>query len=325
MDIQRIVTEIKDEMQKKGGLDSVYFTACGGSLLALYPARYLLERESGNLRVGQFTANEFVHAPPKGLGPRSVVIACSLAGTPETARACHRAKDAGACLVVFCGDPEAEISRLASYYVPFKSIFQPDTVYMESNAAPALLLAFEILHQFEAYPHYEKALGAFNLLQGAVEDIKAYFEPRAVEFSEKHKNDKLIYSMASGPAMGVAYGFSICSLMEMQWINAPLVNTGEFFHGPFEIVDRTLPFVLFVSEGRCRSLDMRALDFLGRYAERITVIDAKELYINRFDDRVAEFFNHFVFDTAQRRLLANLARIRGHEMMVRRYMWHVEY
>jgi fructoselysine 6-phosphate deglycase len=113
--------------------------------------------------------------------------------------------------------------------------------------------------------------------------------------------------------------------MEMQWINAPLVNTGEFFHGPFEITDKTLPFVLFVSEGRCRSLDMRTLEFLRRYANRITVIDAKELFINRIDDQVAEFFNHFVFDAAQRRLLANMAQIRGHDMMTRRYMWHVEY
>lgn len=70
--------------------------------------------------------------------------------------------------------------------------------------------------------------------------------------------------------------------MEMQWVHAPLINTGEFFHGPFEIVDRTTPFVLFMSDGRNRSNDERAKKFLDEYADRVTVLDAKELYINQF-------------------------------------------
>ena len=115
------------------------------------------------------------------------------------------------------------------------------------------------------------------------------------------------------------------SLMEMQWVHAPLINTGEFFHGPFEIVDRTTPFVLFMSDGRNRSNDERAKKFLDEYADRVTVLDAKELYINQFPASVCEFFNHFVFDAAQRRLLSALGDIRKHDLMTRRYMWHVEY
>lgn len=136
---------------------------------------------------------------------------------------------------------------------------------------------------------------------------------------------KIIVPLAGGPALGVGYGFSICSLMEMQWVHAPLINTGEFFHGPFEIVDRTTPFVLFMSDGRNRSNDERAKKFLDEYADRVTVLDAKELYINQFPASVCEFFNHFVFDTAQRRLLSALGDIRKHDLMTRRYMWHVEY
>jgi fructoselysine 6-phosphate deglycase len=325
MIIKEIVKDIKQKSEMDGGIRNVFFVACGGSLLALYPARYLLERESCNLSVYHLTSNEFVHALPKSLGKNSIVVLCSLGGTPETEKACHIAVDAGAFVISFCGNPDSPMSKSVNYWIPFKSIFNTETKYMESNAGPALLLAFEILEQFEGYVHYGKAIKAFSELQGACDEARSYFESRANAFAQDHKDDKLIYSLGGGPALGVAYGFSICSMMEMQWINCPLINTGEFFHGPFEIVDRTIPFVLFLSEGRNREIDERVVEFLRRYAERLTIIDAKELYINRFDDSVSEFFNHFVFDVAQRCLLSNMARIRGHEMMTRRYMWHVEY
>lgn len=80
-----------------------------------------------------------------------------------------------------------------------------------------------------------------------------------------------------------------------------------------------------MSDGRNRSNDERAKKFLDEYADRVTVLDAKELYINQFPASVCEFFNHFVFDAAQRRLLSALGDIRKHDLMTRRYMWHVEY
>ena len=30
-------------------------------------------------------------------------------------------------------------------------------------------------------------------------------------------------------------------MMEMQWINSGSFHSGEFFHGPFEIVDKDVP------------------------------------------------------------------------------------
>ncbi len=325
MNVKAIVTDIAAKSKTRGKVDGVYFVACGGSLLALYPARYLLERESKTLKVGHYTANEFVHATPKSLTKNSIAVFCSLMGTPETEDACQTAKDAGACTISFCGNPEARMAKIADYVVPFKSIAKSGTRYMESNAAPALQLAFELLHQLEDYPHYEQAMQAFAVLDDITEDAQRYFAPRAEQFAAQHQQDGLINILAGGPALGVGYGFSICSLMEMQWINAPLINTGEFFHGPFEIVDRQAPFVVFLTEGRNRPVDERALGFLQQYGGRITVVDAKELGINRMNDAVCEYFNHFVLDAAQRLILDKLAAARKHDWMSRRYMWHVKY
>ena len=68
-----------------GQISEVFLVACGGSLVDLYPARFFLASESRRLRTDLYTANEFVHAVPKVLGDRSVVIICSHVGaTPES-------------------------------------------------------------------------------------------------------------------------------------------------------------------------------------------------------------------------------------------------
>ena len=55
--------------------------------------------------------------------------------------------------------------------------------------------------------------------------------------------------------------------MEMQWLHAAPIHSGEYFHGPFEVTDKETPFILLMNEGRTRAMDERALVFLTKYAE----------------------------------------------------------
>ena len=185
----------------------------------------------------------------KSLTKNSIAVFCSLMGTPETEDACQTAKDAGACTISFCGNPEARMAKIADYVVPLQKHCKSGTRYMESNAAPALQLAFELLHQLEDYLHYEQAMQAFAVLDDITEDAQRYFAPRAEQFAAQHQQDGLINILAGGPAQGVGYGFSICSLMEMQWINAPLINTGEFSTDLLRSWTARRPFVVFFDRG----------------------------------------------------------------------------
>jgi len=158
-----------------------------------------------------------------------------------------------------------------------------------------------------------------------VSEAKALVKRRAEQFAKDFKDEKNIYVMGSGSSFGAAYAYSICILMEMQWINSSSIHTGEFFHGPFEIVDYETPFILLVSEGRTRVLDERALSFLKKYARRFVVLDAKELGINLIDDSIVEFFNPLVFSNVLSVYSEELALERKHPLSRRRYMWKVEY
>jgi len=113
--------------------------------------------------------------------------------------------------------------------------------------------------------------------------------------------------------------------MEMQWLNAASIHSGEYFHGPFEVTDKETPFILLMNEGRTRALDERAKTFLGQYAEKVEVVDAKELGINTIADEVVEFFNPILFYSIMCVYRAALADVRNHPLETRRYMGKVSY
>lgn len=92
---------IADAIAEKGGFDSVFWVACGGSLIDLLPAHELLKREATTFASEAYTAREFDIMRPKRLGEKSLVIACSHSGnTPEVIDACSIAKAAGATVIV---------------------------------------------------------------------------------------------------------------------------------------------------------------------------------------------------------------------------------
>lgn len=61
---------IADAIGEKGGFDSVFWVACGGSLIDLLPAHELLKREATTFASEAYTAREFDIMRPKRLGEK---------------------------------------------------------------------------------------------------------------------------------------------------------------------------------------------------------------------------------------------------------------
>ena len=144
-------------------------------------------------------------------------------------------------------------------------------------------------------------------------------------FAETYQNEKLFYILSSGASYGHAYGFAICSLMEMQRLHASSIQSGEFFHGPFEVTDKKSNFIVLVNVGLTRPLDLRVITFLKTYARNYVVLDAKELGIDILPESVVEFFNPILFYSVLCDYREALAKIRNHPLETRRYMGKVEY
>ena len=321
--VKEIVAEIKEKMDKLGGLKHVYFVACGGSKAAIFPGLYLLQSEAKTFSATTYTSNEFVHATPKELDERCVAVICSLKATPETVEAVKTANAAGAVTIAMTGNMQTGMAKVGQYIVTYSN--GDDQVYSDSNQANSLRIGFELLKQFENWENYDKAMEAYRYIDEIIEEGKKNVLADAKAWAEKYKDEPVFYVLASGSNYGVAYSMCCCHFMEMQWKHAVCLHTGEYFHGPFETTDKKLPMILIMSEGRTRALDERCLKFLNTYAENFIVIDFKELNKGRIDADVAEFFNPVVLIPIERYYVAQMAEVRGHSMDHRRYMWKVEY
>lgn len=308
----------------KKGITEVYLVACGGSLVDMYPSKYFLDSEAKHIVAGMYTANEFVHATPKRLNKDSVVIVCSHGGnTPESVEAAKTAKEHGAHTIGLTHNMEAALLK----YSDFSFLYEwgEDSNVKNNPMAIILELTVEILKVTEGYEHYDAFQSGIDKINGIISKGKQLVGDRAKAFADKYKDESLFYILTSGASYGHAYGFAICSLMEMQWLDAAPIHSGEYFHGPFEVTDKETPFILVMNEGRTRTLDERARVFLEQYAEKVEIVDAKELGISTIADEVVEFFNPILFYSILCVYREALAEVRNHPLDTRRYMGKVAY
>jgi fructoselysine-6-P-deglycase FrlB-like protein len=308
----------------RGPISEVFLVACGGSLVDLYPAKFLLASESSQLRTDLYTANEFVHVVPKALGERSVVIVCSHGGdTPESVEAARISQAMGALTVTLTHNESSKIAAFADHNVVYE--WGDESSVQNNPMAITLALCLEVLQQTEGYPHYQDFRKALQQIDDVVATARSKVQERVGVFAETYRNEKLFYILSSGASYGHAYGFAICSLMEMQWLHASAIHSGEFFHGPFEVTDKQTNFIVLINEGRTRPLDRRVIAFLNRYAENYEVVDARELGIGVLPESVVDYFNPILFYSVMCEYREALAKIRNHPLETRRYMGKVPY
>ena len=99
---------IKKIYEEQGQIKDVFFTACGGSLVDLYPGFYFINAESETMHSHWLTAKELIVSPSKFLKKGALVILCSHGGnTNETVNAAKLAKERGAAVITMTHNPNS--------------------------------------------------------------------------------------------------------------------------------------------------------------------------------------------------------------------------
>lgn len=288
------------------------------------PAKAFLEKEAKALTVGLYNSGEFINNPPVALGENAVVVVASHKGnTPETIKAAEIARQHGAPVIGLTWVMDSPLVAHCDYVETYT--FGDGKDIAGEKTMKGLLSAVELLQQTEGYAHYDDFQDGVSKINRIVWRACEQVAERAQAFAQEYKDDKVIYTVASGAGYGAAYLQSICIFMEMQWIHSACIHSGEFFHGPFEITDANTPFFFQFSEGNTRAVDERALNFLKKYGRRIEVVDAKELGLSTIKTTVIDYFNHSLFNNVYPVYNRALAEARQHPLTTRRYMWKVEY
>lgn len=316
---------IVEEILSKIDVNHVIFVGCGASKADLYPAKFFLDQNAKKLRVSHYTANEFNYSTPADVNENTVVISASLGGTtPETVEANAVAKSKGATVISLTMKENAPLTKDADYAIIHG--FSENYGAKLEKMGNCLQLAVEFLNQIEGYENYDKMMAGFEKIYPFIDKCAKDAGKVAKQFAERFKDETEIYVMSSGATHEVAYATSICLMMEMQWINSGTFHDGEFFHGPFEIVDKDVPFILMMNDGKTRPMDQRALTFLERFDAKVEVVDALDWGLSsNFDKEVVDYFNPFLLSAVFRVYAEELSYAREHPLTKRRYMWKLEY
>ena len=318
------VQDIVSKITAAHTIENVAFVGCGASKSELYPGKYFLTSAAKKIRSYHYTASEFNTDTPDWLGETTVVITASLGGTtPETVQANSVAKAAGATVIAVTHAAGSALTKEADYSIIHG--FEANYAAKLEKMGYVMALALEILQQVEGYDKYEQMMAGFDKIFELAENSAQSARKAAKEFAAKYADAPVIYVMSSGASAEVAYSTSICLMMEMQWINSGSFHAGEFFHGPFEIVDKDVPFILLMNDGKTRSVDARALTFLQRFDALTTVVDAKDYNLAAAAGDVSTYFNPLLHTAVFRVFAEELSFIRQHPLSKRRYMWKIEY
>ena len=325
-EVNQIVSQVLDEKASVGGLFNVVWVAAGGSNGGNYPAQYFMEHEATQLVSHVYTSNEFVRITPRYIGQNTLAVVVSMRGTAETIEAARVAKNLGAATIAVYVD-ESGLTDVCDYKIRYDSLAVDESDMSRTNSAVVLALAMELVHQTEGYENYDDAMSCFDVIDPIYRKAVTYCMPLAQEWAELNADKPTINVMGSGPAFGAAYVFSICNVQEMLQIDSATTNCCEFFHGPFEILDKRTSVFLLVSVGRSRPNDERAIAFLNSYGgKRVYLLDAKEIGLNDLPDTVSEYFNHLVFSPVLNNVYMRALAIVTHKSyLTRRYMWKVQY
>lgn len=323
-DAAKLMQDALAVADKKGGVKNIIMLACGGSHACFYPAEYFLRNECADVMVHNISANEFNYAPPACLGENSLVFAISLSGgTPETVSAAANAKKAGATVVALVAEENTKLAAQADFCAYYGIEIGNPCNYQSQYVA--MLLAVEFLQQTRGFKNYAEMMDGFDKVISVTEQTLVKIHDQAMAYGQEVVDEPVIYTVGSGPNTFVAYMQSICMFMEMEWVHSSSIHSGEFFHGPFEVTDEKVPFMVFVAEGKTRFLDERAINFLRRHTGKITLLDAREYGIGCIDESVVDYFNPILLWSVALEYSEGLAQAKHHPLLQRRYMGKEEY
>lgn len=317
--IERAIVALK----QKGDVNEVYFVACGGSQAVLMGGQYLFDKES-SIPSHVYTANEFVYDTPKRLCEKSLVISCSHSGnTPETVAATKLAGEKGAFTIALSnveGSPLWEATKYPIHYDWGKDVRDED-----KNKGVLYGLLFYLLRELSPDAKWDVCLDELEKLTALTAETKEQYRKQAEVWAKKCKREKMIYTIGSGINFGEVYATAMCWFMEMQWINSGCIHSGEYFHGPFEITDDNVPFMLVKSMGNTRYMDQRVEDFAIQFTKNLLVLDQLDLHVTQVAEEAKQYIAAILSGVVIRLFIEAIAFERGHSLDVRRYMWQMEY
>jgi fructoselysine 6-phosphate deglycase len=304
--IRQVAQEIHARKPK-----NIVFTASGASAAALYSG-YWAGLHYLKLPVNYLLGPDIVSVQPALLDRDSIAITASYSGkTMDTVRTKERLLKQGVPIFAITRRPDAELAKGTTWCLTYESI-----ALYSSPAYLTMLLVVELARERgEWSPEMEKFEKALESLPQLLHDIAEPSRTMAEQLAPGLDAGKLLV-LSAGASYTLGHMMAYDMFGEFLKEYCASIHTGEFRHGPLEIVRPGEPTMLFLTgnDGSRRFADA-AIRFGRGNGAKTVVFDAKELAPGAHP-----LFDALVLYQSQLWLLYYMACRRGVDLESYKYM-----
>ncbi|MBC6360461.1 SIS domain-containing protein [Lactobacillus apis] len=313
------VDEVLAKLRKKN-IKNIFFTGCGGSYTKFVNLRPLMFKKLP-IPFVVTTPEELCDLYHDDITNDSLILAGTKTGeTTELVEAIENIRKdfPKSTIISFIGDENSTLEEEGLIDERIKS-FDTDANLIELGW---FLINFAQESNNKTKESQKQQLK--EMAQNVAEGIEALV-PAALDHVNNTDINQMQMWVGSGNVWGEVCCFANYLMEEIQHIKAQAINSGEFFHGPFEIIDNNQSVSVVVNSNSNRQEDMRVVNFVKQFAKNPLIIDMKAFKLNEFDSDLQVFIeayalNHY-FDT-----LFNMYSIKtGRSAQTRRYYRLLEY
>lgn len=313
------VDEVLAKLRKKD-IKNIFFTGCGGSYTKFVNLRPLMFKKLP-IPFVVTTPEELCDLYHDDITNDSLILAGTKTGeTTELVEAIEKIRKdfPKSTIISFIGDENSTLEKESLIDERIKS-FDTDANLIELGW---FLINFAQESDNKTKESQKQQLK--EMAQNVAEGIEALV-PAALDHVNNTDINQMQMWVGSGNIWGEVCCFANYLMEEIQHIKAQAINSGEFFHGPFEIIDNNQSVSVVVNSNSNRQEDMRVVNFVKQFAKNPLIIDMKAFKLNEFDSDLQVFIeayalNHY-FDT-----LFNMYSIKtGRSAQTRRYYRLLDY
>lgn len=274
-DLERLLGEEGDRIRSlarraiEDGVQHIFWVGSGNSWVNLYSGKYLLDRFT-SLPSDVYTSYDFIGRQPQRLGPNSWVFLASFSGgTEDTVAALRYANACNAHTIALVNKADSLMGREAAETIAYNS----KALYILPLAI-AYLFALELARLQGAAAQVEPVIqGLYSLPDLLRRQFVEQKEP-ARRLAEQFKDERIFYTLASGPLWGLGYKFGLTVFMENLRVHGSFMDATEFRHGPAEMFDREQPaMVLLIGTDESRPIVERVRDLCSAHGARLLIYD----------------------------------------------------